>query len=202
MPEPVVRSIPLSQLELSPANVRKTSAGETAFAELKTSIAAHSLLENLVAGCLGPGEDGVGRYAVIAGGRRLTALLDLAREGLLAPDYPVLCRMVDNASRESELSLAENVVRVAMHPADQVQQPVDERVVQPVSGLSVMTHAMACGSLADVIQNRRMAVLEAPSPGDCARKKPQPLATASFGVPAPTRRRINSPRLCPATWIR
>ena len=29
--------------------------------------------------------------------------------------------MVDNAARESELSLAENVVWVAMHPADQVQ---------------------------------------------------------------------------------
>ena len=28
-------------------------------------------------------------------------------------------------------------------------------------------------------------MLEAPSPGDCARKKPQPLATASFGVRLP-----------------
>src|SRR3954468_19555111 len=33
-------------------------------------------------------------------------------------------------------------------------------------------------------------------------KKHQPRATASFGVPAPISRRISSPRLCPATWIR
>ena len=51
MLEPVVRSIPLSQLELPPTNVRKTSAGKTAFAELRASIAAHGLLENLVSRC-------------------------------------------------------------------------------------------------------------------------------------------------------
>ena len=121
MSEPVIRSIPLSRLELSPANVRKTPAAQTAFDELKASIAAHGLLENLIVRCLGPGPDGVGRYAVIAGGRRLTALIDLARDGIVSTEFPVSCLMVDNAARESELSLAENVVRVAMHPADQVQ---------------------------------------------------------------------------------
>ena len=118
MPDPVIRSIPLSQLELSPANVRKTPAAQTAFDELKASIAVHGLLENLIVRCLGPGPEGIGRYAVIAGGRRLTALRDLARDGVLSTDFPVPCLMVDNAARESELSLAENVVRVAMHPAD------------------------------------------------------------------------------------
>ena len=49
MTEPVIRSIPLHRLERSPANVRRTEAGKTAFAELKASIAAHGLLENLVA---------------------------------------------------------------------------------------------------------------------------------------------------------
>ena len=44
----VIRSIPLSRLGLSPDNVRKTPAGRAAFAELKASIAAHGLLENLV----------------------------------------------------------------------------------------------------------------------------------------------------------
>ena len=119
MSEPVIQSIPLSKLELSPANVRKTSAGKTAFAELKASIAAHGLLENLVARAIEP--DGADRYAVIAGGRRLTALIDLAREGMLATDYPVPCRLVDDDAPESELSLTENVVRAAMHPADQVE---------------------------------------------------------------------------------
>ena len=67
MSEPVIQSIPLNQLELSPANVRKTSAGKTAFAELKASIAAHGLLENLIARAIEPGPGGNVRYAVIAG---------------------------------------------------------------------------------------------------------------------------------------
>ena len=121
MSEPVIQSIPLNQLELSPANVRKTSAGKTAFAELKASIAAHGLLENLIARAIEPGPGGDVRYAVIAGGRRLTALIDLAREGMLSTDYPVPCRVVGDDAPESELSLTENVVRAAMHPADQVE---------------------------------------------------------------------------------
>ena len=121
MTDPVIRSIPLDRLELSPANVRRTAAGKTAFAELKASIAAHGLLENLVVRPHDPGQDGAVRYAVIAGGRRLGALIDLAGEGVLSADVPVPCRVIDNGAADAELSLAENVVRVAMHPADQVQ---------------------------------------------------------------------------------
>ena len=121
MNDPVIRPIPLDRLERSPANVRRTEAGKSAFAELKASIAAHGLLENLVARSIGPGEDGGEHYAVIAGGRRLDALRDLASEGVLETDHPVPCRVIDNGAADSELSLAENVVRVAMHPADQVQ---------------------------------------------------------------------------------
>ena len=121
MNDPVIRPIPLDRLERSPANVRRTEAGKSAFAELKASIAAHGLLENLVARSIGPGEDGGEHYAVIAGARRLAALNDLAAEGVLETDHPVPCRIVGNTTIDSELSLAENVVRVAMHPADQVQ---------------------------------------------------------------------------------
>ena len=121
MTDPVIRSIPLDRLELSPANVRRTQAGKSAFAELKASIAAHGLLENLLVRPHDPGQDGAVRYAVIAGGRRLGALIDLAGEGVLSADVPVPCRVIDNGTADAELSLAENVVRVAMHPADQVQ---------------------------------------------------------------------------------
>ena len=121
MNDPVIRPIPLDRLERSPANVRRTEAGQTAFAELKASIAAHGLLDNLVARSIGPGEDGGEHYAVIAGARRLAALNDLAKDGVLSADHPVPCRVIDNGAADSELSLAENVVRVAMHPADQVQ---------------------------------------------------------------------------------
>ena len=120
-PERDIRDIPLSQLELSPANVRKTPADASAFTELKTSIAAHGLLENLIARAMGPGADGIGRYAVIAGGRRLAAMQALAAEGALDEDHPVPCRMIGAIVAAEEVSLAENSVRAAMHPADQVE---------------------------------------------------------------------------------
>ena len=121
MTEPVIRSIPLDRLKPSPANVRKTSAGKAAFDELKASIAAHGLLENLVARSTEPAEDGGESYAVIAGARRLAALNALAQEGVLDTDHPVPCRIVANGAIDGELSLAENMVRAAMHPADQVE---------------------------------------------------------------------------------
>ncbi len=118
-PEPVIRTIPLSRLDLAPENVRKTPADPAALAELKASIAAHGLLENLVVRAQGSGDHGAGRYAVIAGGRRLAAMRALVSEGVLDKDHPVPCLIAVNGDC-GELSLAENVVRIAMHPADQV----------------------------------------------------------------------------------
>ena len=120
-PERDISDIPLSQLELSPDNARKTPADDSAFTELKASIAAHGLLENLIARAMEPGTDCVVRYAVIAGGRRLAAMQALAAEGALEEDHPVPCRMIGSIVAAEEVSLAENSVRAAMHPADQVE---------------------------------------------------------------------------------
>ena len=120
-PESEIRDIPLSQLELSPGNVRKTPANASAFTELKASIAAHGLLENLIARAMEPGTDCVARYGVIAGGRRLAAMQALAAEGTLDEDHLVPCRMIGAIVAAEEVSLAENSVRAAMHPADQVE---------------------------------------------------------------------------------
>ena len=127
-PEPFIRSIPLNRLELAPENVRKTPADPAALEEFKASIAAHGLLENLIVRIedtghdpgSGPEQAHVDRCAVVAGGRRLAAMKALAEEGILNADHPVPCRVIDAAENAGELSLAENVVRVAMHPADQV----------------------------------------------------------------------------------
>ena len=121
MSERDIRDIPLSQLELSPGNVRKTPADASAFTELKASIAPHGLLENLIARAMEPGTDCVARYGVIAGGRRLAAMQALAAEGALKEDHPVPCHMIDGIVAAEEVSLAENSVRAAMHPADQVE---------------------------------------------------------------------------------
>ncbi len=118
-PHAVIRNIPLSRLVLAPENVRKTPADESAQAQLAASIRAHGLLENLVARADGADDDGDERFAVVAGGRRLAALKALAGDGAIDADYAVPCRIAPNGNA-GELSLAENVVRVAMHPADQV----------------------------------------------------------------------------------
>ena len=126
--KPLIRSIPLNRLELAPENIRKTPADPAALEELKASIAAHGLLENLIVRIedtghdpgSGPEQAHVDRCAVVAGGRRLAAMKALAEEGILNADHPVPCRVIGAAENAGELSLAENVVRVAMHPADQV----------------------------------------------------------------------------------
>ena len=45
----------------------------------------------------------------------------LAAEGTLEEDHPVPCRMIGGIVAAEEVSLAENSVRAAMHPADQVE---------------------------------------------------------------------------------
>ena len=114
--EPAIRTIPLDRLSIAPENVRRTPPEATAEAELKASIANHGLLENLVVRSEGPD----GGYAVVAGGRRLAALKALAADGVLDAGHPVPCLIIDGNASSSELSLAENVIRIAMHPADQV----------------------------------------------------------------------------------
>ena len=114
--EPAIRTIPLDRLSIAPENVRRTPPEATAEAELKASIANHGLLENLLVRSEGPD----GGYAVVAGGRRLAALKALAADGVLDAAHPVPCLVIDGNATPAELSLAENVVRIAMHPADQV----------------------------------------------------------------------------------
>ena len=120
-PETLLRHIPLPRLVLSPDNARHTRADGTAQDELEASIAAHGLLENLVVYPLATTDGDGARYGVVAGGRRLAALEALARVGVVAHDHPVPCHVIAASAPRHELSLAENVVRVAMHPVDQVE---------------------------------------------------------------------------------
>jgi ParB family chromosome partitioning protein len=103
-------SIPLSKLVASPLNVRKTG-GQT-IEDLAASIQAHGLLHNLVVAKKGD------KHHVIAGARRFAALRKLAKEKAIPNTFEVPCRVID-AAGSTETSLAENVIRTAMHPADQ-----------------------------------------------------------------------------------
>jgi ParB family chromosome partitioning protein len=110
-----VRNIPLDRLVLSPANVRRTPPSAAEDAELKASIRAGGLKQNLIV-C--PVADEPERFAVTAGGRRLKALQELAAEGAIAADCAVPC-LVEAPDAAIETSLMENTVRAAMHPADE-----------------------------------------------------------------------------------
>jgi ParB family transcriptional regulator, chromosome partitioning protein len=106
--------IAASKLEKSPLNARRTGA-KAGLDELKASLLAHGLMQNLVVT-----EAGDGAFRVIAGGRRLEAIRSLQAEGKLPEDFAVPCQIVTE-EHALEMSLAENTVRLAMHPADQFE---------------------------------------------------------------------------------
>ena len=114
-----ILEIPLSKLILSAANVRRTGR-ENGLEELAASIQAHGLLQSLV---VRPELDAdgaeTGKYRVTGGGRRLTALKLLAKRMAVAKSMAVPCIVA--AGDEEEASLAENVVRERLHPADQFE---------------------------------------------------------------------------------
>lgn len=106
--------IAVSRLEKSPLNARRTTA-KVGMDELKASLLAHGLMQNLVVT-----DAGDGNFHVIAGGRRLEAIHSLQKEGKLPEEFSVPCQVVSD-EHALEMSLAENTVRLAMHPADQFE---------------------------------------------------------------------------------
>lgn len=110
--------IAITQLDRSPLNARKTDT-RAGLEEMKASLLAHGLMQNLV---VIPAKKG--RFHVVAGGRRLDALRELLSEGKLPEGYEVPCRIA-GTDQADELSLAENVVRRAMHPADEFEAFAD-----------------------------------------------------------------------------
>jgi ParB family chromosome partitioning protein len=107
----LIQIIPLNKLVPFTGNVRKVRS-KAFILELATSIKAHGLQQNLVVKREGK------KYAVVAGGQRLAALLHLAKSGDIAPDYPVPCKIAEGSLDPVEISLLENAVRDDMHPAD------------------------------------------------------------------------------------
>ncbi|HEY1146263.1 MAG TPA: ParB/RepB/Spo0J family partition protein, partial [Allosphingosinicella sp.] len=112
----MIKSIPIEKLIASARNVRRCS-DEQADAQLKADIAARGLLQNLV---VAPARKPRGCFTVEAGGRRLRALKTLVEEGELEAAHEVPCLvLVGGAAGAREASLAENVQRLAMNPADE-----------------------------------------------------------------------------------
>lgn len=109
-----IRYIPLNKLTPSTSNVRKTKRADD-IPELAASILAHGLRQNL-----NVVDRGDGKFEVSAGGRRLAALKLLAKEGKIAKDFAVPCKLTPPDIAQ-EVSLAENIQRVAMDVMDEVE---------------------------------------------------------------------------------
>lgn len=108
-------NVPLSKLALWDGNVRKTGI-RAGIEELAASIAAHGLLQSLVVR-----KSKRGKYGIVAGQRRFLALQSLAKDGVIEKDRQIPCMLAEGEIDPAELSLAENVVRAPMHPADQFE---------------------------------------------------------------------------------
>jgi len=151
--------ISLAKLVPSPANARRTGAG-LGIEALAASIQAHGLLQSLV---VRPALDGqgqaTGKYEVAAGGRRLAALKLLAKRKRIGKGAAIPCRVLDGDGVDgAEASLAENVVRLDMHPADQFE--AFARLHQDGAGLGIEEVAARFGVSAHTVRQRlRLAVI-------------------------------------------
>lgn len=107
-------NIKLKDLIAHPKNVR-TGSDKKEDESLKASIKAHGLLQGLVVT-----EAGKGKYKVVAGNRRLSALQSLVEEKSRKEDFEVPC-MIILEEDAVEVSTAENLMRSDMHPADEYE---------------------------------------------------------------------------------
>ena len=106
-----LQTVKLSQLRLSPLNVRRVKP--KAIDQLAADMLAHGQLQNLVVYAEG------NRFEVAAGGRRYRAFKQLEKARAIPASHPVSVDVRDKAEAV-ELSLAENVSREDMHVADAV----------------------------------------------------------------------------------
>jgi ParB family chromosome partitioning protein len=106
--------VSVSKLFVHEDNVRRTDKRADIEA-LAASIAAHGLLQSL---SVVRAEEG--RYAVVAGSRRLAALRLLIKQGKLARDFAAPCTIIE-PELSAEASLAENVQRVGMNAMDEME---------------------------------------------------------------------------------
>ena len=139
--------IPLNKLLAWNGNVRTTGANE-GIDELAASIASVGLLQSLVVK-----KEPRGKYAVVAGKRRLLALSQLASKGAVEPSMEIPCRIAPADADMPEISLTENVCRVPMHPADEFE--AFQHLL--TAGKSVADIAARFG-VTEAVVNRRLAL--------------------------------------------
>lgn len=103
-----------AQLARSRYNVRRK---RTPHAELKALIRSQGLLQNLVGYWQVVDGEATGLIEIVAGERRMESIGELIADGELPPDYEILVLIVSEEEAIG-ISLAENMGREPMHPAD------------------------------------------------------------------------------------
>ena len=110
----------LAMLSIDPANVRKTGRGEEP--KFAASIRKRGVIEPMIVR-----RDG-GRFLIINGGERFTALQYLMKKGekaagiAVTKDFPVKVEIADYDERDARAtSLATNLIRSDMHPVDEFE---------------------------------------------------------------------------------
>jgi ParB family chromosome partitioning protein len=118
--------IALGALRLDERNVRKDEPTEGEIEQLADLIDAQGLLQNLAVVAYAQPVRGKGKdkkrtfsHGVIAGGRRLRALLVLVKRGRITLDEEILCTVVSE-DRALAVSTAENSGRAPMSQADTI----------------------------------------------------------------------------------
>ena len=112
----VKSAIPLSALEQTDINVRKTQPDPAGIEALAALIASQGLINPISVVVLKSGRNP--KYGVIAGSRRFAALQLLVAQGVMTPETGVDC-IVHARDKALGISIAENLAREAMHPADE-----------------------------------------------------------------------------------
>ncbi len=145
-----VIDVPLTKLKKSPRNARKTPHPSEAIEERAASIRAKGVIQPLVVEPETDEGGATGFYFVTVGEGRRLALLLLAQRKAIKKTHPVRC-VVDTVNDPLEISLDENVSRIAMHPADEFEA---FRRLSEERGLSAEEIGVRFGASAQKVRQR------------------------------------------------
>jgi ParB family chromosome partitioning protein len=152
----IALDLTVATLRVSPRNARKAGPGD--LTDLAASIASIGLIHPLKVLALAE-PDGRITHEIVAGSRRFAAIRQAIKAKALAKSFAIRCEVVTEADAD-EVSLAENVVRSQMHPADQflaykglIDQGLSVAAVAAKFGVSenLVTRRMKLGNVAPAI---------------------------------------------------
>lgn len=142
---PVQTKVKLSELCISAENMRKAKTAKKSDNQLKASIKAIGLVQNLVVS-----QKGKNGYPVEAGGRRYVQCLSLLDDGVFTGDTEISV-LILNGQSAKEFSLAENYLRVPTNPVDDFEAFT---YMSETEGVSIADIARSFGETQKFVKQR------------------------------------------------